>query len=166
MIACADFELREPAKFCRPRQPICIVLPEGSLTTAMTASGVTISFRSRQNDWVYKCAGTLPPEKQSWTTTSNCSEVDKGELLEASVSSEPLLRVTLRLCTQVFASWRTSLSGGGAGSPKNRLAASYTAGSISTRVVSIPCRMKEVAAIPVPRPLSQIVSSALDQAPG
>lgn len=72
------------------------------------------------------CSGTPPPEKQSWTTKSY------------SVSLFPARMLPRFVATHDLASSKKTLPGPGFGKPKKVLAASYTAGSISTIVVEIP----------------------------
>jgi hypothetical protein len=89
-----------------------------------------------------RCSGTPPPEKQSWTTTSYL-------IAEGSSAST----IALLFLTHPLASCRNTLLIPGSDRPKYWRAASYTAGSISTIVVAMPCWAKAFAEIPVPRPL-------------
>lgn len=113
------------------------------LTTATTPSGFMIHFKSFQNSTENRCCGTPPPEKQSWTTISN---VGKFLLLLDCTAA----RLSF---TQLRASSKKTWSSPGYSRPKYFLAASYTAGSISTIVVEIPCRINASAEIPAPSPL-------------
>jgi len=110
------------------------------LTTTTTASGCITALRSSQNSNVKSCSGTPPPEKQSCTTRSYWTP------------TSPVPRFA-RLAAHDLASSRKTLLGSRSDKPKNILAASYTAGSISTMVVEMPWRRKAFADIPVPRPL-------------
>ena len=102
-----------------------------------------IGFKSFQNSTENRCCGTPPPEKQSWTTISNVERL----FLSSDCMSARLLY------TQLRASSRKTWSSPGYTRPKYFLAASYTAGSISTIVVEIPCRTNASAEIPAPSPL-------------
>lgn len=116
---------------------------ELGLTTATIPSAFMIDFKSSQNSTENRCCGTPPPEKQSWMTISN---------VERFFCSSACMAARL-LYTQLRASSKKTRSSPGYARPKYLLAASYTAGSISTIVVKIPCRTKASAEIPAPSPL-------------
>lgn len=141
-MARVDCEPNLPAKFCSSRSAQIgdARSLEFGLTTATTPSGFMIDFKSFQNSTENRCCGTPPPEKQSWTTISNVEEF--SDCMAARL-----------LCTQLRASSRKTWSSPGYTRPKYFLAASYTAGSISTIVVLISCRTNASAEMPAPRPL-------------
>ena len=140
-----DSDFIIPAKFCRYYQLEFVQSCLRGLTTAKIASGPITAFKSFQNSAVKICSGTPPPEKQSCTTISY------------RVSLLPAVMLADLPATHPLASSRKTLPFPGSGRPKYVRAARYTAGSISTMVVEIPCRMKEVAETPVPNPLSRDV---------
>ena len=119
------------------------------LTTATTPSGFIIDFKSFQNSTENRCSGNPPPEKQSWMTISNVARFS---------SSSDCMAVRL-LYTQLRASSKKTWLSPGYARPKYSLAASYTAGSISTIVVEIPCRMNASAEMPAPSPLEIVVAN-------
>ena len=138
-----DLDPGTPAKFYNTDMNRCTLITnqELGLTTTTTPSSAMVSFKSLQNSDVKRWPGTPPPEKTSWITTSNLGR------------SSPDSNFRFRFQVNPRASCRNTLPSPGSRRPKYVLAASYTAGSISTTVVSNPWFFNAVIAIPVPSPM-------------